>query len=377
MTKEEKIVKEEVHETSQDNEAKKHTEVDANTEIGIKTDKAELLGKNVAGTQNITEIKNFFDVKERLDNENVTCPTCGTKTEQTGTVKCRECDTVFFVASDFSPRISDYPNLAPDKNDNYKDLIAHISNFTILGHYDIADDFCNRAINLSPATPQAWEYKALCNYFLTRNKKIILDTNAEIIYRYLLVGRSHYVDEDEIDTVGSFKNISEKIADRIYNMIRHRIAWAKRHKEKAEEDELSELIYAFRICFRIHPYKSIYLETLVDMFSGYDKKSWIDIEIDESEEKGYKLIDNTHLNGDLFGLIDYLKQLIQELKLDYEFKEFKGGGLNSKPKKISKLYEEKFAEYKEQRQKELDEETKKARMEKELEIRFNTPKKGT
>ncbi len=372
---EEKPKKVEIGDPTLNNEVEKENKGNVKTEIGIKTDAAELSGKYVAGTQNITEIKNILEVKDRFDNDNITCPTCGTKTEETGTVKCRECDTVFFVASDFSPRISSYPNLASDKNDRYKDLIAHISNFTILGNYIIADEFCSRAIDLSPATPQAWEYKAFCNYFLTKDKKFILDTNAEIIYRYLLVAKSHYVSEEEIETVGSYKGITEKIADRIYNMIRHRIAWVRRNKNRAEENELSELIYAFRICFRIHPYKSIYLETLINMYSGYDKESWIDIEVDESEKEGYRLIDNTHLNGDLFDLINYFKQLIQELKSNYELKEFKGGEPNSRPRKVSELYQEKFSEYQELKQKEWDEKAKKERMEREFEIRFKSQEK--
>lgn len=333
--------------------------------IGIQTEKASLNGKFSAG------IQNFYDVKERGDSEFVVCPNCSTPPEENnfGTLKCRNCETVFFISSDFSPRISSYPNLSSEKNQEYKDLIAHISNFTILGSYDVADEFCNKAIEVSPATPQAWEYKAYCSYFLMRDKKFILDTNAEIIYRYLLVAKSHYVDEKEIDMIGSYKNISEKIAQRISNMIKYRIAWARKNPERISENELSELIYDFRICHRIHPYDSIFIESLINMYTGYDKESWLDLEIDEDNIEEYVLIDNTHLNGDLFDLIKLLETMILEINPSYKVKEFKGGKTDDEPRKISVLFKEKKEEYLINRDKKKKEETKKIRMQKELSVR--------
>ena len=340
--------------------------------IGINSKSVEMEGKYSAGT--IGTI-NVYEPVEKKEEDTVSCPRCGTVPDETnyGTIKCRKCNTVYIVSTSFSPRITTFPNIPKEKDQSYKDLIAHISNFVILGNYVAADDYCNQAIDLSPATPQAWEYKAYCTYFLTSNKKFLINTEAEGLVRYLLVAKSHYINEEELDTIGSFKSIAERIADRMFNMINHRIFYSRQHKEEDIQKcrlEISKLIYSFRICHRIYPYKTIYLETILSMYLGYDEESWINLEIDELESKGYKLIDNTHLEGHLFELIEIFTNLIQQQEKEYILMEMKGGEFGENPILISELLAEKNSEFEKLKETEKLEEIQKKRFERELEIRF-------
>ncbi|MBK8656758.1 MAG: hypothetical protein IPN20_23240 [Haliscomenobacter sp.] len=332
------------------------------SDIGIKSETTNLKGQFSGGIQNF-----FAPMGEK---EVISCPNCRTVPDENdyGAIKCRKCGTVFFVSSSFLANIASFPNLTGEKNETYKNQIAHVSNFIILGNFKLADDFCNQAIDLSPATPQAWEYKAYCAYFLIRDKKFILDTNAEAIIRFLSVAKSHYKDEKELEMVGSFKNITERIADRVFNMIKHRIFWARIHEDEIEDNEISELIYAFRTCYRIHPYKSIYLETMLEMYLGYDIEAWATLEIDKNEEKGYRFVDNSHLGGNLFDLIEIVAKQIREDNKNYIMKPFKVGEKNMTPMSIEEFYQIKLEEYNKRGQRELTEAEKKGRLKKAFEI---------
>lgn len=338
-----------------------------NSDIGILTKNLTMKDGTYQGG-----IINHISFDKENKEDKVFCPKCNTPPDETqsGRIKCKKCSTVYFVSSIFSPRISSYPHLSSEKNQLYKDLIAHISNFIILGNYNIADDFCNLAIDQSPATPQAWEYKALCSYFLTNDKKFLLDTNAEKISRLLTVAKSHYENEEELDAIGSFKPITERIAERIFNMINFRIFWARVHIEDiaAKKDEISELISDFRICYKIHPYDTYYLETILKMYLGHDEEAWIDVEIDKTAKDGYTLKDNTHLDGALFDIIKIITNQIKTHNKDYQAKGMKGEIFGETPINISALVSKREQEYDKVKEAEQEEERRKQSLERMLNI---------
>ena len=226
-------------------------------------------------------------------------------------------------------------------------MIAHISNHIILGDFKGADNFCDNSIALSPATPQAWEYKAYCSYYITKNKQEIISSNGRIILKYLQVAKSHYQSEDELIKIGTFRNVTERIADKIFNMVKNRIYWARDNKtieEGQKRQEISKLIFSFKICYDIHPNKSIYLETMIDYYCGYDEESWVDVEIDNSNKLGYKLIDNSHLKGKLFDFLAMFEKQVKKVNQHYKMKEMKGGSIGVRPINISQLYNVKQVE---------------------------------
>jgi hypothetical protein len=358
-----------------EDEATDHKEIDPtenvqNSDIGILTKNVSMQGGNGVNFQG--GIINHFGLGNESKEDKVFCPKCNTAPDESesGRIKCKKCSTIYFVSSIFSPRISSYPNLQADKNQQYKDLIAHISNFIILGNYQVADEFCSFAIEQSPATPQAWEYKALCSYFLTNDKKYLIDTHAEKISRFLVVAKSHYENEEELDTIGSYKPITERLAERIFNMINFRIFWARINIEDIESKrtEISELIYSFRICYKIHPYNPYYLETILDMYLGYDEESWIDVIIDETANDGYTLKDNSHLDDNLFDLIKVLTSQIKQHNKNYKQKEMKVGSFEDEPVELSILLAKRKKEYEILKEAERQEEKRKLNLQKMLDI---------
>lgn len=331
-------------------------------QIGIATDSAQLTGQNVAGVMhNTTNYLGYNSEKE----EAICCPKCNSEPENIeGTkVKCHSCGTIYFTTTPYNPKVSRYKNLREDNVQLYVDLLAKISNSIILGNYVDADIFCSNAIELSPATPQAWEYKALCVYFLM-DKKFLIKTKGKHLQKYLQVAKSHYENDTELEEIGSYLSISESIANRMFNMLRYRIFWTRDNIADATEkkSKISNLILMFLFCNDINSKNSIYAEAFINYFSGYDVEAWIDLELDEQSEKGYQLIDNSPLKGKLFSLLKFAESLIRNCKADYIIKELRVRGINDIPVSIEELYNQKIKQKEEEVEIQLVEVKEKERM---------------
>ena len=349
-------------------ETSKPQSVEKETTIGVHSEETRMKGKYVAGIQHI------YESKESENSFEVTCPYCNAKPDEnrSGNIECKDCGKVYFVASTFSPRISSYPNLNSEQNEEYKKLIAHISNFIILLQFDFANLFCDHAIELSPATPQAWEYKAFCQYFLEVDKTWLLKTHAESIYRYLLVAKSHYTSEDDVETVGSYYPMAEKIAYRIYNLIMGRIASARKLEDDEKRERISKLIYDLRICHRIYPQNALFLRALADMYSGYDMESWIDVEFHSEEENDYSFIDHSHLDGGLFNYLERIEEIIKEVAPDYNLRKYRGGAFGVEPIPISEIIQKKRIEWANEHAEEIRKREKERMREKNVKL-FSDP----
>jgi len=342
--------------------------IDSENQIGISTDSAQMSGQNVAGVMNLTNNYLGYNVEKE---QGICCPKCNAEPENIeGTkVKCQSCGTIYFTTTPFNPKVSRYKNLREDNVQLYVDLLAKISNSIILGNYIDADIFCTQAIELSPATPQGWEYKAMCLYFIM-DKGYLVKTKAKHLQKYLQVAKSHYENEVEVNEIGSYFNICENIANRMFNMLRNRIFWVRKNinENEIQRIEICNLILMMLICNDINPKSSIYLEALVNYFTGYDLEAWIDLEINEQSEKGYNLVDISPLEGKLFDLLYFTEKLIRNTKPDYSIKEYMVGGENDSPRPLDEYYQIKIKQKSEQSEADLFEIREKERLNNILKI---------
>ncbi len=112
----------------------------------------------------------------------------------------------------------DFEIRSPEKNIKYGNKIFLVFAYIKTDEYEKAMIECDKAIDISPSTFNAWAYKALI-YYLMSDRQTTLVTNAEKIIQYLNVAHSQIENQKSLDNIAI--TISERISfsDFIKNLI--------------------------------------------------------------------------------------------------------------------------------------------------------------
>lgn len=120
------------------------------------------------------------------------------------------------------PGPTDYPNVDPSLNREYKNILAHIKNKLRDKEFDKAFEFCQKAEELAPAEPTTWEYFALTEFLREINKKEKRKRKPvrEIIKsvkNHLEKGKDHGLSE------AKYEEITSDIANQLFKLQKARI----------------------------------------------------------------------------------------------------------------------------------------------------------
>jgi hypothetical protein len=208
----------------------------------------------------------------------------------------------------------------PEKNIDYANKIFLVFAFIKTDEHEKAMIECDKAIDISPLTFNAWAYKALI-YYLMSDKQAIIITNAEKIIQYIDVAHSQINKSEELD------NIAFTIAERINLVILSRIAYI-RSQSLSNFDRLKNLLFYIEkwfVCYNIFP-KIEFLENIVNHLSGQVQEGWVDIEIVDFAGN-YKVFDRFNVNDK----INFYTKIIKSAKQNYKKPENYGCEDNKYP----------------------------------------------
>jgi hypothetical protein len=253
------------------------------------------------------------------------CPYCGTAPDeiiQKNEIVCGSCNERYYKGKP-KLKVSKFINVPTESIKAYEDLMYLIVTKIKLQEYQEAIECCNKVIELSSKTPQGWEYKALCSYFLMSRDELI-ETKATKIIEYLNIAQK------QNNQSTTYDEIAKTIAHRLFHIVRKQVFWTITHNQNIflQRYNTSSLLQMWEICYQIYP-EVDFLKQLTRYYTGQQLMTWIGIRVVDWDTKEYSLIDNSHFNGQLFNKLNQWKKEINIKELDYELPLLKVGDIES------------------------------------------------
>lgn len=146
--------------------------------------------KNFYGEYAAETLNVFYEQPEADEAAEATeCFSCqipfeksGSYLAEDGTVRCKHCSAINYPQPLSRKRMGvKYPNLDPARHDDYDFYITEVEAFLAKRRHaetQRALEWAEKAIALSPRTPDAYLYKALCDYYLTKPRSRLISNSA-------------------------------------------------------------------------------------------------------------------------------------------------------------------------------------------------------
>lgn len=209
---------------------------------------------------------------------NQACLCCGAQlpiqanTEQ---VKCEYCGTELMIVRPIKVTNIINPDVDENEKKKFANFVNILENSMVAGNYREAYEYCNKALEIDPASSEIWENKAICTYN-NATKADLVEEEAREVTTYLQAAYRCNSNSQ------SLYNTSRNISISMFNLGHH---WLYN-----TPPDMNNGVYSFELCTKLLKYIKLwdicfqifrdtyFLKAAVFELAGQGKLKWPSIE---------------------------------------------------------------------------------------------------